>query len=142
MGYTVLAIDDTKKILDIVKYFLEQEGYKVKTSLSPLEGIKVAKEGGIDLILLDIMMPGMDGYTVYDTLKKDPVTRDVPVVMLTAKAIILHTPKDFFYGLYGFLSKPFTKLQLLQTIHDIFQITKSKDDTKFIKQVGKKADEK
>jgi DNA-binding response OmpR family regulator len=131
MAYTILAIDDTKKILDIIKYFLEQEGYNVKTASDPLEGIKVAQQGGIDLILLDIMMPGMDGYTVFDQLKKDSKTREVPVIMLTAKAIIMHTPKDFFYGLYGFLSKPFSRQQLVKMTMDILRITKAKEETQF-----------
>jgi len=125
MTHTILAIDDSKKILDIIKYFLEQEGYTVKAISDPVEGIKVAKAGGIDLILLDIMMPGMDGYTVCDTLKKDDVTRDVPVIMLTAKAIILHTPKDFFYGLYGFLAKPFSKQQLTKVVSEALRLTKT-----------------
>ena len=67
--YTILAIDDSKKILDIIKYFLENEGYNVKAVGDPFEGIQVAQQGGIDLILLDIMMPGMDGYTVFDNLR-------------------------------------------------------------------------
>ena len=129
MNHTILAIDDSKKILDIIKYFLAQEGYTVKAVSDPVEGIKIAKEGGIDLILLDIMMPGMDGYTVCDTLKKDDKTRDIPVVMLTAKAIILHTPKDFFYGLYGFLAKPFSKQQLTKVVSEALRLTKTEHET-------------
>lgn len=132
MAYTILAIDDTKKILDIIKYFLEQEGYTVRAATDPLEGIRIAQAEKIDLILLDIMMPGMDGYTVFDHLKKDIKTRDIPVIMLTAKAIIMHTPKDFFYGLYGFLAKPFSKQQLVKMTTDILRITKSKEETQFI----------
>jgi len=136
MAQTILAIDDSKKILDIIKYFLEGDGYGVKIASDPLEGLKVAKAGGVDLILLDIMMPGMDGYTVCDTLKKDPATKEVPVIMLTAKAIILHTPKDFFYGLYGFLAKPFSKQQLLKVVSEALRITKSGNTTSFIAPVG------
>ncbi len=127
MAYTVLAIDDSKKIVEIIRYFLEQEGFTVKTSLDPAEGLRVAQEGGVDLILLDIMMPGMDGYTLFDHLKKDPRTCDVPVVMLTARAIIQHTPKDFFYGLYGFLAKPFSKQQLLRKVRDALRVTHEKE---------------
>jgi CheY-like chemotaxis protein len=139
MATTVLAIDDSKKILDIIKYFLEQDGYAVKTAPDPFQGIQVAQEGGVDLILLDIMMPGMDGYTVYDNLKKDARTRDIPVIMLTAKAIILHTPKDFFYGLYGFLAKPFSKQQLLKVVSEALRITKSGQATDFITPVKDEA---
>lgn len=124
MKFTVLAIDDTKRVLEIIQYFLEQEGFAVRTASEPSEGIRMAQEGGVDLILLDIMMPGMDGYAVFDVLKKDERTREIPVVMLTAKAIIMHTPKDFFYGLYGFLAKPFSRQQLVKTVKDVFRMTK------------------
>ncbi len=133
MAFTILAIDDTKRVLDIIKYFLEQEGYAVKTAEDPQEGLRIAKEGGIDLILLDIMMPGRDGYAVHDALKRDDRTRDIPVIMLTAKAIIMHTPKDFFYGLYGFLAKPFTRQQLVKMVRDVFKMTKGGEDTSVIK---------
>ena len=125
MPSTILAIDDSTKILDIIKYFLEQEGYVVKTCADPVKGIEIAEQGGVDLILLDIMMPGMDGYTVYDRLKKGGKTTETPVIMLTAKAIILHTPKDFFYGLYGFLAKPFSKQQLLKVVSEALRLTKA-----------------
>ena len=123
MGATILAIDDTEKILDVIRYFLENEGYTVRTAKDAQEGLEVARQGGIDLILLDIMMPGMDGYAVCDQLKKADTTRDIPVIMLTAKAIILHTPKDFFYGLYGFLAKPFTRDQLVRVVADTLEMT-------------------
>ena len=126
MPSTILAIDDSTKILDIIKYFLEQEGYVVKTCADPVKGLELARQGGVDLILLDIMMPGMDSYTVYDKLKKSQPTQETPVIMLTAKAIILHTPKDFFYGLYGFLAKPFSKQQLLKVVSEALRVTKTK----------------
>src|SRR4030067_969240 len=125
MPKVVLAIDDTVRILDIIKFFLEHEGYLVKTSTSPFEGIAIAKQGGIDLIILDIMMPGMDGYKACEILKGDEKTREIPVIMLTAKAIIMNTPKDFFYGLYGFLSKPFSKKDLLSMVGNIICMTRA-----------------
>lgn len=131
MAHTILAIDDTKRILDIIKYFLENEGYQVKAATDGESGLKMAEEGGVDLVLLDIMMPGLDGYAVCERLKKHPKTRDLPVIMLTAKAIIMHTPKDFFYGLYGFLAKPFSKDQLLKVVQDTLRITKTPPDKRF-----------
>ncbi len=130
MPYTILAIDDTKRILDIVRYFLEREGYIVKTTTDPKDGLATALAGGIDLVLLDIMMPGMDGYTLCDTLKKDPKTADMPVIMLTAEAIVHHTPKDFFYGLYGVLAKPFSRDQLLKVVGDTLKMTKKAPEEK------------
>lgn len=139
MPSTILAIDDSTKILDIIKYFLEQEGYVVKTCADPVKGLELSAQGGIDLILLDIMMPGMDGYTVYDKLKKGNATKETPVIMLTAKAIILHTPKDFFYGLYGFLAKPFSKQQLLKVVSEALRVTKTKSGS-FIAPVVEEKD--
>ena len=129
MADTVLVIDDSQRIVDIVKYFLEREGYVVKTALNPKDGIRVAQQGGVDLIMLDIMMPEMDGYAVGNALRKDAKTRDIPIVMLTAESIIAHTPKGFFYGLYGYLSKPFSKDQLLTIVADTLQLTR-KDEGK------------
>jgi len=139
MPSTILAIDDSQKILDIIKYFLEQEGYIVKTCADPVKGLETAEQGGVDLILLDIMMPGMDGYTVYDKLKKSRPNQETPVIMLTAKAIILHTPKDFFYGLYGFLAKPFSKQQLLKVVSEALRVTKTKSGS-FIAPVVEEKD--
>jgi CheY-like chemotaxis protein len=130
------VIDDVKRILDIVRLFLEQEGYIVKTAQDPYEGIKIAQEGGIDLVILDIMMPGLDGYKVYEIMKSDERTRDIPIIMLTAKAVIMNTPKEFFYGLYGFLSKPFTKGDLLKIVEDVLRLTKADEETRFLKIVG------
>ncbi len=124
MADTILVIDDSQRIVDIVKYFLEREGFAVKTALKPQDGIRIAQEGDVDLILLDIMMPEMDGYAVGEALRKSATTRDIPVVMLTAESSIAHTPKGFFYGLYGFLSKPFSKDQLLNIVRDTLQLTR------------------
>ena len=78
MEYTILVIDDTKKILDIVKYFLENEGYRVLTASDPHAGLEICRTQKPHVLLLDIMMPGMDGYTVCDKLKERPDTADKP----------------------------------------------------------------
>jgi CheY-like chemotaxis protein len=142
MSYTILVIDDTKKILDIIKHFLEGAGYSVIATTSPTEGLKLAREKEIDLIILDIMMPEMDGYQVYEGLKKEERTKEIPVVMLTAKAVIMITPKDFFYGLYGFLAKPFTKAQLLGTVKNVLSLTSAAKTTKLIQPVENETDSK
>ncbi len=135
MQYTVLVIDDTKRVLEIITHFLTSEGYTVKTAQGAEEGIAIAKAGGVDMVLLDIMMPKMDGYTVGKILKEDPKTKEIPIVMLTAKSVILSTPKNFFYGLYGFLAKPFSKAQLVKTVEEVIKVTKSDEDTQFLKIV-------
>ncbi len=124
MASTILIIDDAVNILDITKHFLVQEGYAVKTAADPKEGIRIAQEEpGINMIILDIMMPGMNGYQVFEVFKKDPRTQNIPVIMLTARAVIENTPRPFFFGLYGVLSKPFQRWRLVQMVRDILDLT-------------------
>ena len=123
MAKRILAIDDDKKILNIIRLFLEGEGYKVRTAQDPKKGLAMARKGNFDLILLDIMMPGMDGYEVCRKLNEDSRTKETPVIMLTARAIILNTPPNVFYGLYGFLSKPFSGARLFKIVADVFRVT-------------------
>jgi len=124
MAITVLAIDDTKSITEVIRLFLESSGYIVKTETDARKGIEVAQAGGVDLVLLDIIMPDMDGYQVWDILKSDERTQEIPIVMLTAQAILMHTPKDFLYGLYGLVAKPFSRDQLLEVIGNAMKVTK------------------
>jgi two-component system alkaline phosphatase synthesis response regulator PhoP len=136
MSYTVLVIDDTRKVVEIIKFILEQEGYRVLTATDPYEGIRLAQSKPVDLILLDIMMPLMDGYQVFEILKREERTKDIPVIMLTARAIIMITPRDFFYGLYGFIAKPFTKRELLEVVRNVLSLTTMSKTTKLIQPLG------
>lgn len=120
---TVLAIDDAKHILKNVQEFLGDQNCTVKTASDPTEGIRLAKHGGVDLILLDILMPEMDGYEVFEQLKEDPQTRDIPVIMMTVEAVLFTTPKSFFFGLYGYLSKPFSKWALRKVVTGALHLT-------------------
>ena len=120
---TILVVDDTVKILNIIKFFLEEEGYLVKTTSLPEQGIEMAKRGGVDVMILDVMMPGLNGYQVYEILKQDAKTASVPVIMLTARAVIENTPRPFFYGVYGVLAKPFQRWKLVQMVKDVIELT-------------------
>ncbi|NUN50406.1 MAG: response regulator [Candidatus Brocadiae bacterium] len=120
---TVLVVDDTVKILNIIKFFLEEEGFTVKITTQPEQGIEMARRGGIDAIILDVMMPGLNGYQVYEILKQDPKTASTPVIMLTARAVIENTPRPFFYGVYGVLAKPFQRWKLVQMVKDVLEVT-------------------
>ena len=122
---TILVVDDTKKIRDIVANFLSGEGFAVKLASDGVGALKLARSGGIDLIVLDVMMPKMSGYDVFRALKEDKRTDGIPVILLTARAVLEHTPDSFFYGLYAAISKPFSKWELLHAVRDILKLTAS-----------------
>ena len=82
---TILLVDDEEDIIELLKYNLKNEGYSILTALTGEQAIKIAKASQPDLIVLDLMLPGIDGLDVTRYLKNNEATRDLPIVMLTAK---------------------------------------------------------
>ena len=82
---TLLVIDDEKDILKLLEYNLKKEGYEVLTAVSGEKGLEIAKEKKPDLIVLDLMLPGIDGLEVCKILRHAKITADIPIIMLTAK---------------------------------------------------------
>jgi len=112
----VLVIDDEPEITDIIETFLESVGYEVKSENSSVIGIERAKTFLPDLILLDIMMPFMDGYEVCKELKKDEKTSKIPVIFLTGKDARSDEGKSFQVGGDLFIKKPFSCERLLEIV--------------------------
>ena len=81
----ILVVDDEEDILELVRYNLLREGYQVTGTLSGEEALRKARTEGFDLIVLDLMLPGIDGLEVTKKLKANEKTRDIPIVMLSAK---------------------------------------------------------
>ena len=103
---TVLVVDDTPENLELMQALL-RDSYKVKGANNGARGLQIANsDAPPDLILLDIMMPGMDGYEVCERLKSDAKTRDIPVVFLTAKADQADEEKGFALGAVDYITKP------------------------------------
>jgi len=103
--FTVLAVDDTPENLDVVKGILTPE-YVVKVAINGPMALKIAEKQTPDLILLDIMMPGMNGYEVCQRLKSNPETRDVPVIFLTAMDQTSDEASGFELGAADYITKP------------------------------------
>ena len=115
-GHKVLVIDDEAEITDIVKSFLTNAGYEVVVENSSVMGIERARTYKPDLILLDIMMPVMDGYEVCSNIKKDFALSSVPVLFLTGKDAIDDNGQSFRAGADLFIKKPFSCERLLQMV--------------------------
>ncbi len=113
---TVLVIDDDEEILLVVKALLEGAGYAVLSATSGNEGLKLATGRHPSLILLDVMMPQLSGWEVCSTLKNLPETSAIPVVMLTVKSEIKDLITGMQAGADDFVTKPFTRANLLATV--------------------------
>jgi CheY-like chemotaxis protein len=112
----ILVIDDEPEITEIIHAFLSNAGYKVEIENSSVEGIAKAKVFKPDVILLDIMMPVMDGYEVCAQLKKDPQTTHIPVLFLTGKDAKDDAGMSFQSGGDLFIKKPFSCERLLNMV--------------------------
>lgn len=116
MNARILIIDDEPEITEIVNIFLSNAGFKVIAENTAVDGIKAAKKFTPDVILLDIMMPGMDGYEVCNKLKADPQTAEIPVVFLTGKDSRDDSGRSFKVGGDLFVKKPFSCERLLDIV--------------------------
>jgi len=115
----ILVVDDEMHIIRIVKYKLESAGYEVLSALSGEDALRIAKEQKPELIFLDIMMPGINGYEVCSTLKGDPDTRDIIIIMLTAKGQESDKIKGLEVGVDEYITKPFSPQDLLDRARDL-----------------------
>ncbi len=111
---TILAVDDTAMNLDILEELLEQ--YDVITAISGEDALKIVNEEEIDLILLDIMMPNMDGYEVCKQLKENQITKDIPIIFITAKTDEDSIEKAYDLGGTDYVTKPFRAKELLSRV--------------------------
>ncbi len=114
---TVMVVDDNPDIVTIVKTILEGKGYVVQSAYSGQEVFNLLSEQKPDLIVLDIMMPQMDGLEVLTRLKGEPSTATIPVILLTAKVQYEDVLGGYKMGADYYITKPFTSTQLLNGIN-------------------------
>jgi DNA-binding response OmpR family regulator len=116
---SVLVVDDDQNIRKIVTFHLQQEGYKVGQAKNGAEAIELAKAEKYDVALLDVMMPVMDGYAVCKTLKTTPQTKDMVVIMFTAKGRKEDVVEALKVGADDYCLKPFNKSVLVDKLKKI-----------------------
>jgi len=120
-NYTVLVVDDDTALVDIVSNLLQLEGYNVLKAYNGKAGLEMAKEHKPHVIILDIMMPEMDGYEVLEHLKEDVNTADIPVIMLTARTEDKAVIESWKKGADFYIPKPFEIDELLHVIELVIQ---------------------
>lgn len=118
----ILCIEDEPEMIDLIRLILGRRGFDVHGAAGGVEGIRLVREMLPDLVLLDLMMPDMDGWEVYQQMKADASTRDIPVIVVTAKAQNI----DKVLGLHiakvdDYIAKPFSPQELMDSVDKVFE---------------------
>ncbi len=117
---SILCIEDEPEMIDLIRLILGRRGFEVKGASGGVEGLKMIRQELPDLVLLDLMMPDMDGWEVYQQMKADQYTRGIPVIVVTAKAQSI----DRVLGLHiakvdDYIAKPFSPQELMNSVEKV-----------------------
>jgi len=116
----ILCIEDQQEMIDLIRLILSRHNFEIRGANSGKEGLEIIRTEHPDLILLDLMMPEMDGWEVYQQMKADEATRDIPVIVVTAKAQSI----DKVLGMHiakvdDYIAKPFSPQELLTSVDNV-----------------------
>jgi two-component system, OmpR family, response regulator VicR len=116
----ILCIEDEQEMIDLIRLILSRRGFEILGANGGKEGLEIIRKTHPDLVLLDLMMPEMDGWEVYQQMKADETTRDIPVIVVTAKAQSI----DKVLGLHiakvdDYIAKPFSPQELLASVDTV-----------------------
>jgi len=115
----VLVVDDEPDVLLLCRLNLQQRGHELLEASTGRVALELARERHPDVIVLDLMLPGMTGYEVLETLKGDEQTSDIPVLILTAKSLRADRERSHGLGAAGFLTKPFLPSELCELVESL-----------------------
>ena len=119
----ILVVDDEPDVLELVVYHLEKEAYRVDVADTGNKALKMARENLPSLLVLDLMLPGINGLEICRLLKRDPKTRDIPILMLTARAAEEDRIKGLELGAHDYVTKPFSPRELVLRIKNLLRLT-------------------
>lgn len=120
--YTVLIVDDSRTVLHALTVVLEQGGFKTITAADGEEAIKIAKENDPDVILMDVIMPGMTGYQATRILNKDTATQNIPIVMISSSEQPTEQAWCRRLGARAFLAKPIQRGDLFPCLEELLEL--------------------
>lgn len=124
----ILVVDDEPDVLELVVYHLEKEAYRVDVADTGDKALKMARENLPSLLVLDLMLPGINGLEICRLLKRDPKTRDIPILMLTARAAEENRIKGLELGAHDYVTKPFSPRELVLRIKNLLRPTEKSPD--------------
>ena len=117
----ILIIEDERDIAEAIEYNLEKENFKVSKTYDGLIGLKKAKTSLPDLIILDLMLPSIDGFEICKILKKNPQTNNIPIIMLTAKSTEMDKILGLELGADDYITKPFSMRELIVRVKTVLK---------------------
>lgn len=126
---TILIVDDEEDIIELIQYNLKTEGYSILTARTGEQAVKIAEQSGPDLMVLDLMLPGMDGFEVTRHLRSREKTQDMPIVILTAKGEESDIVTGLELGANDYISKPFSPKVLTARIRAILRRRKKESES-------------
>jgi DNA-binding NtrC family response regulator len=133
MPEKILAVDDEPDMLKLLEMIIrEKTPYEIVTTNNPLEALELAKQGGFDVVIADLKMPGLDGIELLEAIKK--VDEDIPVIIITAYGTVESAVESMQKGGFDFITKPFRKEQILYTIDKALKMVKLNKENKMLKE--------
>lgn len=124
----ILIVEDKQDNIDLISYFLKPQKYEIQVAMDGETAIEMVTESPPDIILLDIMLPKMNGFEVCERVKKDPGTRFIPVIMITALKELKDKIHSLEVGADDFITKPFENVELLTRVKSLLRIKKYHDE--------------
>ncbi len=128
--YHILIVDDVADNIQVAMNMLKEQAYHFTFALNGQQALDLSLEHEFDLILLDIMMPGMDGYQVCQSLKKNDKTKEIPIIFLTAKVDVDSIAKGFQLGAVDYITKPFHSEELIARVKNHLELYNAKQTLK------------
>jgi two-component system, OmpR family, alkaline phosphatase synthesis response regulator PhoP len=119
----ILVVDDEENILELIRFNLENNGYEVITAANGIDAVKLAKSENPQLVLLDLMLPGMDGYDVCKEIRMDKSLAGIPIIMITAKGEELDKILGLELGADDYITKPFSIREMLARVKAVLRRT-------------------
>ena len=126
---TILIVDDEVKIREVLREYAEFEGYKTLEAENGMEAVRIARDNDVDLVIMDVMMPKLDGYSAVKEIRK---TKDMPVIMLSARVEEYDKLFGFEIGADDYVTKPFSPKEVMARVAAIIKRSKKSDEAKII----------
>jgi two-component system alkaline phosphatase synthesis response regulator PhoP len=137
MSKKILVIEDDKDIVELLKHYFQKESFVLKEASDGFSGLKKAQAEPFDLIILDIMLPEMDGFEICKQLRSDPKTSSVPLIMLTAKGEETDKIVGLELGADDYVTKPFSPKELMARVKALLRRVERKPEKEQIYHYGK-----